>query len=117
VIFGHNQHLAFGGVPDQTGINPDDGSETDLWVIDPSEFDDEPVVIMVVVDERCTRRTSFKEWLRDVAKTPPDDAPFGRVFVPECASPRRNAAQRVQAWLDDEGIDARAVSYYPPHVW
>lgn len=115
VLFGHDQDLPFGGVPDETGINPDDGSDADLWVIDPSEFDEE--LIVVVVDERCTRRTSFERWLRHATTVPPDDPPFARLFIPERASGRRDTAQRVQAWLDDAGIDAEAVSYYPPQVW
>lgn len=115
VLLGHDQDMPFVGVPDETGINPDDGSAADLWVIDPSEFDDERIV--VVVDERCTRRTSFERWLLHATAVPPEDAPLTRLFVPERAAGRLEAVQRLQAWIDGAGINAEAVSYHPPHVW
>lgn len=117
VLFGHDQELPFGGVPDETSINPTDGSDADLWVIDPCPAENDPTIIVVVVDERCTRRTSFERWLRHETSVPPEDAPFARIYVPESASGRHGAAQRVQAWLDRTAIEAEAVSYYPPRVW
>lgn len=111
VNFGKNQAAVFGGVPDDVVIDPASGAKAELWVIDPSEFDDTRHV--VVADERTARRESFFRWLRYDAQMPQDDAPPLIVYVPERAPGRDDAARR----LREQDSCPDVVSYYPPFVW
>ena len=109
VLFGKHQDDPFLGTPDETVV-PDSGDAADLWVIDPSEFDERRHVI--VAHERTTRREQFKRWLEYEAVLPHDDQPELVVYVPEHAPGSNSVARSLGAYLD-----AEIVSYYPPFVW
>lgn len=100
--------------PNVVGINPDKDDNADILVLNPSEFDEDPdEIIVVVVNERCLQNTRLLQWFKDTLGRDPDGPATALVFVPEKQPSKKGPAHVLRKALKREGVDTATIPYYP----